>query len=163
MHILNKVCSIVFCGHSTHLELECGTQPTGSGMLGWVGANNRSCKCVPGTRRWRNHIHSVSLFEIVQTDDVIVQWTQFDAAHKRSKTQRRWKLVNETNTSSFRKEIINKIRVYLNGGILVMLPWYVLGHLQQRTLCCWGRGQTVSQSLELHLSGWTSAHLWSSD
>lgn len=55
---------------------------------------------VPGARCWCHQVHFVSVFEIVKTDHVIVQRTQLDAAHKRSKTQKRRELVNQ-KTSHF--------------------------------------------------------------
>ena len=67
------------------------------------GSSIKPRKQVPRTR-WRlNYIHPVSLLEIVQTDHVVVQRSQLDAAHERSETQRRWQLVWKEGKESLKE------------------------------------------------------------
>lgn len=96
--------------------------------MGSKKINNRlihQCKHIPGTWCWSNHIHVLSLVEIVQTDYVIVQWAQLNAAHKRSKTQRRWQLIN-------RKWQINQachdyMRIHLNQEVFINVVTLISG------------------------------------
>lgn len=92
----------------------------------WGLKKVHSCKHIPGTWCWSSHIHVVSLVEIVQTDNVIVQWAQLNAAHKRSKTQRRWKLINrkwqinqachDYTMIPLNQEVFIKVVTLISGG-----------------------------------------------
>ena len=112
----------------------------------------QTCKCVPGAW-WCHHIHFVSLLEIVQTDHIIVERAQLDAAHKRSETQRRgklgWKQHRLKTTQSHVKKnlVIKYIFICIQGIFLIYyrdIWWdttnkehYILGVNVKQWVCAW--------------------------